>query len=1140
MCVEPAPGCRETFDWGYRRFLDEARIQAKFRHPNIPALHRYFRTNGTAYVAMEYVRGHSLADRLASREPLPLTEWRAWLDRLLDALQHVHAHDYLHRDVTPHNVLIREADDQPVLIDFGAARIATGERTRTVVLNEAYAPPEQRSERAKQGPYTDIYSVAAVSYRVLAGNRPASAADRAAGEEHQPLVQRLGEAAEWMATVDRALALRPVDRPQTVVEWRKELSAAAAKMWLRGEPVGSRDTEGLTALHRAAAGEPLPEVVALLLDEGADIRIGNEVGETPLHSAAGENPNAEVVTLLLDRGASLDALDCRGNTPLHSAAGHNRNPTVLKVLIDRGCNLHKTNRAGATALHLAASEGAFGAVRELVLRGASLWSLDGGGCNALHHAAQRDRLRTSKMLLDNGAAITGRPPVDTSVESGLDLGKLTGDALLFRWWLAFDSYEPTDAVPIARHDPDWALWYLCVDSHRDVTDWAEATPLHSAAKTNSQRVARLLLDRGANPGAKDPVGMTPLHLSALYAAVETAATLLDAGSDLNIQDGAGRTPLHFAAWGNSRSVAELLLQRGAALQTSQHTRSEYCVWKDVIGARDIVATLLRRGPGSIREGSQANDQLSETSWAGLRPVAEVLLNRANTPLHWAAFGDSRDVAEVLLDEGADVHGGRSEGTTPLDLAALGNSTNTARLLMERGAVAQGRKGNPATPLHWAALGNACETLALLIDRGADPAVRPDRWTPLHFAALGNAREAMELLLARGAEMGPQNTSGTVLRSWYDWREAREGVPAYDAESSGGTLLHWASVRNAADVVDLLMERGADLEAEDGEGRTPLDYAAQGNAVAAAERLLDGGADSRGSQRTHHTPLHIASSADATDAVRLLLERGSEVNAGRSEVGTPLHMASSAEMAGLLLDNGAHVDDLDAHGRSPLHSAVNEDVAQLLLKRGADLEMTDRDGNAPLHSAASVVDNSFRAKDVVLYLLEHGAAVSVANDAGKTPLIVAMESRAPKVVVTAFLDCGADINATDSHGSSLLHLTTRYESSLGREVAALLLERGADANLQDDRGRTPLHVAAEIADSRGDEDLLWLAQLLIDGNANIHIRDKAGCTALEALQRCVAAMDTQGVHSQAVESFRIHSRSPVRHLFSDAGYQRRSG
>ena len=177
--VGPAPESRETFDWGYRRFLAEARTQAKFRHPNIPALHRYFQANTTAYVAMEYVRGPSLSDVLASRGSLSLSKWRLWLDRLLNALEHVHGHQYLHLDITPSNILIRESDDQPVLIDFGAARIATEERT-SVVLTRAYAPPEQHSTREPDA-IMDIYSLAAVSYRVLTGDLPASAMERSPG-----------------------------------------------------------------------------------------------------------------------------------------------------------------------------------------------------------------------------------------------------------------------------------------------------------------------------------------------------------------------------------------------------------------------------------------------------------------------------------------------------------------------------------------------------------------------------------------------------------------------------------------------------------------------------------------------------------------------------------------------------------------------------------------------------------------------------------------------------------------------------------------------------------------------------------------------------------------------------------------------
>ena len=376
--VDPAPGAREVFDWGYRRFLDEARILQKFRHPNIPAVYRYFRANRTAYIAMEYIEGLSLAERLGPQSSLSLVQWRRWLDRLLDALEHVHSHNYLHRDIKPSNILIRESVDQPVLIDFGAARIATEERTRTVVLTEAYAPPEQRSRRAKQDPFTDIYSLAAVSYHVLTGDLPASAMDRAAGVEHQPLAQRLEGTADWMATVDKALSLRPTGRPETVAAWRKEMNEAAVKMWLRGEPVAARDTKGLTVLHRAVAEEPLPDVVARLLDYGADIHATTGTGdddllasgETPLHRAAAANPNPAVTALLLDRGADVHARNVSGDTPLHLAVWKNANAAIASVLLDRGASATSRDDVGVTPLHRAVQVDAGDAVELLLDRGA--------------------------------------------------------------------------------------------------------------------------------------------------------------------------------------------------------------------------------------------------------------------------------------------------------------------------------------------------------------------------------------------------------------------------------------------------------------------------------------------------------------------------------------------------------------------------------------------------------------------------------------------------------------------------------------------------------------------------------------------------------------------------------------------------
>ncbi len=888
MRVGPAPGSRETFDWGFRRFLDEARVQAKFRHPNIPVLHRYFRTNGTAYVAMEYVKGSSLSDVLASRGSLPLAKWRPWVDRLLDALEHVHGHDYLHRDITPRNILIRETDDQPVLIDFGAARIATEERTRTVVLTEAYAPMEQHSKRAKQGPFTDIYSLAAVSYRVLSGKLPPSAPDRAVDDELVPLARRVTKAPEWMAAVDRALATAPRDRPKSAAVWRKELNEAAAKMWLHAEPnqALARDADGSTALHRAAAGEPLPEVVALLLDDGADIHAATkdggafEGGDTPLHRAAAANPNPDVTKLLLDRGADVYSKNVFSATPLHLAAWENANAAVASVLLDRG---------------------------------ASVTSQDSAGATPLHRAVQAEASDVVELLLKRGA----------------------------------DPKNPW-SDPFSHR----ALLRLASANHEDVGECVGTTPLHIAAEKNAVRVMTQLLDRGADADARDDSGGTPLHLAAQHNALGTLQLLLESDANPRAQDLAGFTPLHRAAWGNALATARHLLRTSTVIQSDDECRTKFWMWESGISVESIVRTLCA---GKRRSRRRNYFREFRASWSDLRPVAEMLLHKGNTPLHWAAFGNSRDVAKLLLDEGADVHDSKSEGPTPLDLAALGNATDTARLLVDHGADVSGCDDYPATPLHWAALGDACETMALLIDRGADAGARRPRWTPMFFAALGNARKAMELLLAEGAELGPHNTSGSVVSPWGDWRETREGFVALDRESDTDTLLHWASLRDATDVVELLLDRGTDLEAEDGEGRTPLDYAAQGNAVGAVERLLDRGADIGASGRMGYTPLHSAARANATDAAQLLLERGAEVQAGQSDVGTPLHMAQSAEIASLLLDRDADIEATDRDGNTPLRSAAlrnTADVVDVLLNQGARLQRSVAAIDAPgVHSEA---------------------------------------------------------------------------------------------------------------------------------------------------------------------------------------------
>ena len=220
----------DGFEWGRARFLDEARLVARLDHPNIVRVHRYFEANNTAYIVMDYVEGESLAAVLKKHGTLAPPQWRRWIEPLLDGLEHVHRRDYLHRDIKPENIVIRAMDGQPVLIDFGAARSAAAEKTRhlTAVHTPGYAPIEQYSASGRQGPATDIYALAAVSYRVLAGEAPPDAADRAVEDEYRPLVQRMRQPGDpFLAAIDRALALRAADRPQSLPAWRTLLNPAA-------------------------------------------------------------------------------------------------------------------------------------------------------------------------------------------------------------------------------------------------------------------------------------------------------------------------------------------------------------------------------------------------------------------------------------------------------------------------------------------------------------------------------------------------------------------------------------------------------------------------------------------------------------------------------------------------------------------------------------------------------------------------------------------------------------------------------------------------------------------------------------------------------------------------------------------------
>lgn len=148
---------QDDFEWGLARFAEEARALARFDHPAIIGVHRFFQAHETAYIVMEYAEGKTLSELLEESGPLDESEVLEMLEPLLGGLSLVHEAGLLHRDIKPSNIILRDQGG-PVLIDFGAARQSVTSRSRSMsaIVTPGFAPQEQYWTRGNQGPWTDI------------------------------------------------------------------------------------------------------------------------------------------------------------------------------------------------------------------------------------------------------------------------------------------------------------------------------------------------------------------------------------------------------------------------------------------------------------------------------------------------------------------------------------------------------------------------------------------------------------------------------------------------------------------------------------------------------------------------------------------------------------------------------------------------------------------------------------------------------------------------------------------------------------------------------------------------------------------------------------------------------------------------
>lgn len=240
---------RDTYAWGLSRFLEEARILARFDDPNIIGVRRFFEANGTAYLVMDYCDGDSLDKIVKMSGPFDSGKLSKLVTPLLNGLSRVHAANFLHRDIKPANIFIRH-DGSPVLLDFGAARqeVVSHSKSVTSLATPGYGAVEQYSTHGRQGPWTDIYGLGATLYRVVTGDKPQDSPGRMLNDELIPAtIKAKGKYPEKvLQAIDAAMQVFPEKRPQTIEAWREmfDFSDAVGAKSQRKEPAFNSQLAG--------------------------------------------------------------------------------------------------------------------------------------------------------------------------------------------------------------------------------------------------------------------------------------------------------------------------------------------------------------------------------------------------------------------------------------------------------------------------------------------------------------------------------------------------------------------------------------------------------------------------------------------------------------------------------------------------------------------------------------------------------------------------------------------------------------------------------------------------------------------------------------------------------------------------------
>jgi len=364
------------------------------------------------------------------------------------------------------------------------------------------------------------------------------------------------------------------------------------------------------------------------------------------------------------------------------------------------------------------------------------------------------------------------------------------------------------------------------------------------------------------------------------------------------------------------------------------------------------------------EAARAIDPWLETLLRQLKTGETTHINDPNpagdTALHLAVDSSNKDIVDVLIKHGADIHVVNQAGMTPFYKAIKNDSQDIIDLLLKQGANINALDKNGNTPLYKAIKDNDPDMIDRLLKHGANiNAKDPNNKTPLHIAAKEGNKAMVDLLLNKGA--GLSNISGmdspektAILHGHLDIAHILIGKRLLDyADARAGTL-YAACIKGELDTVKGFIHQGIDINQPDPDpfhrdGHTALGLAAVRRHQAIVELLLDNGADINLPDKNGHTALYMTAVAGTKSMAELLIQRGAQLNIRNKAGVTPLHIAAYngyKDIVELLVENGDDINIKDNNGYPPLFKALyygHKDIVDLLIQKGAKMDPVNING-----------------------------------------------------------------------------------------------------------------------------------------------------------------------------------------------------